>query len=36
MKLAWLWRLMFRFMSPERKAEAARRYRAGTVLLQRA
>jgi methyltransferase (TIGR00027 family) len=34
-KLAWLWRFMFRFMSPERKAEMARRYRAGTVLLRR-
>lgn len=35
MRLAWLWRLIFRFMSPKRRAAVARRYRAGVVLLRR-
>jgi methyltransferase (TIGR00027 family) len=35
MRMAWVWRLLFRLMSTERRAEIARRYRAGVVLLRR-
>lgn len=33
---AWVWHLLFRLSSPARRAEFARRYRAGVALLRRA
>lgn len=36
MRLAWVWRLLYRLSSPARRAELAKRYRSGVALLRRA